>query len=471
MSIGLSRRLRIASGLTLSIAALSSSTDARADIVDDWEIISDGAGTTSGLHSGSAVILNDAIFGLAVYNATMAIDGRFELYDKARIPASSHTASVAAAIATAGHDTLVALYPEQKAALDAKYAASLATIPNSQSKIDGIAVGNQAAAAMLALRAHDGRFVLLPSDYVPLPPGAGVWIAAPCGLPQCIPNSLGVNPWARHVTPYGLRAPIVIDSPESLSSDDWVADYNETQAYGELHSPVRSPAQTNLGLWWAAAPHVLFHRVMRAAAAAKNLDIIDKVHLYGLIHLSLADASISAFENKERYQFWRPVQAIHSPFNTNSETPTDLTWQPVISANHPEYPSIHCTNLAATTEVLRRVLGDFVTVTVTSPGVASPLGSIPNPTLTYTRFRDMDNDIVNARIFVGLHYRNSDRAGVHLGGRVADYEMRHYLRCADSDADREEDGHVCSSPGRGQHTHTEGHGEQELELTTLQEAP
>jgi hypothetical protein len=401
------------------VAGIGASSGAKADIVDDWDVEADNAAIRSGLHS-SATFLLSAMTSLAVYDAAMAIDGRYEPYSTN--PTVRDGASLAAAVATAAHDMLVAVYPSQQALLDAAYEASLATIPDRQSKADGISVGSQVAAELVAQRQNDGRFVVLPTDYEPLPFGPGVWLPS---------SGIGTNPWVRHVTPFAMDRveDFLLDGPPLLSSDEWAADFDEVKAFGGLDSPVRTDEQLQLGLFMQDSPVRLFHPVPRRLAQSAGVGIVDKIRLYALFHTSLADAAIACWDNKFTFQFWRPEPAIRGPLDDgNPLTEIDPTWRVAFGAtpNHPDYPSAHACSTGAFAQVLRSFFGrDRLTFIMTS---ATP-GAVLDPACrSYERLRDVEEDMIDARIYIGFHFRTANEDGVKLGRKVAKHIERRFFR-------------------------------------------
>jgi hypothetical protein len=216
----------------LAIVVLSTDVAAvaQADVFDEWNVHAEQAIVITGAQNPAVASLSFAIFQGAVYDAVNAIDRRFTPFiSQFNAPAD---ASLDAAIAAAAHGVLLGLFPAQQADLETKYANSLAGIPNGSAKDAGIAVGQAAAAAMLAARANDGRFIDVPEYYIPLPPGPGVWVPV---------AGRGVFPWIGYVTPFSLESPDQFAPKDpSLSRRRWVRDYNEVKDYGGSISLLRN---------------------------------------------------------------------------------------------------------------------------------------------------------------------------------------------------------------------------------------
>jgi hypothetical protein len=381
-------------------------------VVDTWNAYTDLA-LVDGAGRPPRTEYHFALVHAAMYDAAMAIDGSYTPIVSA--VSAPPTASIAAAIATAAHDTLVGLLPLQTADLDAKYAATLALIPDGQPKVDGIAAGGASAVAVLAKFAASGFAVDRPEYYVAFPPGPGVWIPV---------SGRGVAPWIGHEDPFTTRDPedftenqFKLAGPPDLASDEWAEMFNLTTAYGSLTSTVRTPEQSNLALFWAENPTPrIWNRAVVAIANGQSLDDLAKVRLYTQVHVSSADATIACWLVKYTEQFWRPLTAITTTFDDgNPGTETDPTWRPFGGTpNHPEYPSGHACSTGAIATTLRHFFGtDGFTFTVESRA----LGLTQN-FLTYSRFSDAEYDVNLSRIYLGIHFWAAQVDGTRLGERI-----------------------------------------------------
>jgi hypothetical protein len=430
------KRLLWLKSVTLCMC-LSWAVLARADAVTDWNAIAIqtiASAMVNGVpaHPGATALLDSAIVQAAVYDAVVAIDGRFKPYH-VQIPGAS--GSPAVAVAKAAHDVLVNRFPFLSDSLDMTYHDYLSSHGLAEDD-PGVAVGQQAAAGIIALRANDGSF---PPNPTPFIGGTepGVWRPTPSYLPGP-PTTLSpmLAPWLAAVTPFTLTNPAQFRAPQppALTSHQYTEAYNEVKAVGAFSNSTRTPEQTDFALFWAANYQVLWNHVARDIADAHVHDIAESARLFALLNLSMADAVITAFDSKRRYVFWRPVTAIQEGDNDgNSETVGDPNWQPLINTpNYPDYTSGANNVTAAAIRTLALFFGTdkmSFSVTTTNP-------SAVQQTRTYARFSDAATDVVNARILEGIHFRFADVQARKQGQRVAQWAFSHFLRPLD-DAQRE----------------------------------
>jgi hypothetical protein len=391
------------------------------DPIADWNAIAETAVKTA-KHAPPVAALDFAIVHLAIYDAVESIDRRYEPYH-AFVPGA--TGSLSAAAAKAGHDVLLGLFPAQGAALDADYANFLAT--NGIDPFDpGIAVGAQAALAILALRSNDGRFPLNPPPFLG-DTAIGQWRPTPSLLPGAPPSfAPGLTPWVANVTPFTMNSnsQFRVDPPPDLSSDVWTADYNEVMTVGSLASTIRTPEQTDIGYFWADSGPVLWQNALRYISRNFLNDAGDSARMYALAEASLADTQIACWDTKYFYNFWRPITAIRAG-GGDPALVADPAWQPLINTpNFPEYTSGHASTSGAISHVLRLFFGadelNFQ-MTTTNPNALQK-------TRTFTRFSQAEEEVVNARVYVGIHYRNSDTTARAQGLRVANWVFKNYFR-------------------------------------------
>ncbi len=429
-------RLRALTSFVVWVA-LAWAAPTRADVVTDWNAIAVQTIVNSGPTHGSAVsFLDNATVQVAVYDAVVAFDGRFKPYG-ATIPGAS--GALAAAVAKAAHDVLVNRFPAQSASLDAIYHAYLAT-HNLTEGDAGVAVGQQAAANIIALRANDGSFPLNPP---PFTGGTqiGVWRPTPSYLPSPPPAfSPALAPWLAAVTPFTLTSPAQFrpTPPPPLGSTQYATAYNEIKAFGARFNSTRTTEQTNLALFWSSNYLVLWNHALRDIIAAHLPNIEDSARLLAIANLVMADAGITAWDTKFHYVFWRPVTAIQEGDNDgNPETAGDPNWQPFINTpNYPEYTSGANNVTGAVTRVLALFFGtDQMTFSVATTNAASP-----QQTRTYDHFSDAAGDVVNVRVYEGIHFRFADVLARKQGRLVAQWAFSHFLRPAeDDDRDGEDD--------------------------------
>src|SRR6267143_3558022 len=414
-------------GLVLVVLASILATNAKAqDPIAAWNEISEKAVKTAG-HPPPVAALDFAIVHLAIYDAVESIDRRYEPYH-AFVPGA--TGSVSAAAAKAGHDVLVRLFPSQLLTLDAAYANFLAT--NGIDPFDpGIAVGAVAALAILALRSNDGRFPVNPPPFLGST-AIGQWRPTPSLLPGAPPSfAPGLAPWVGSVTPFTMKSnsQFRVDPPPDLTDEVWASDYNEIKEIGSLTSTTRTLEQTEIGYFWADSGPVLWQNALRYISRNYLNDIGDSARMYALAEAALADAQIACWGSKYFYNFWRPITAIRlGDQDGNPATELDPDWQPLINTpNFPEYPSGHASTSGAISHVLRLFFGSDklnFQMTTTNPNALQK-------TRTFTRFSQAENEVIDARVYVGIHYRNTDRTSGVQGRRVANWVFKKYFRPID----------------------------------------
>ena len=399
-------------------------TNARAeDPVAAWNQISENAVKAAG-HPPPVAALDFAIVHLAIYDAVESIDRRYEPYYTL---APNAIGSLSAAAAKAGHDVLVGLFPVQTPTLDREYANFL--VANGVDPSDpGTAVGAQAAANILALRSNDGRF---PPDQAPFLGSAaiGEWRPTPSLLPGPPPSSApGLTPWVAGVRPFTIKSnsQFRLDPPPDLTSKEWARDYTEVRSVGSLFSTTRTAEQTDIGYFWADSGPVLWQNALRNISGNYLNDIGDSARMYALAEAALADAQIACWDSKYFYAFWRPITAIRlGDQDGNRATEVDPDWQPLINTpNFPEYPSGHAAISGAISHVLRLFFQSDVLsfqMTTTNPMALQK-------TRTFTRLSQAEQEVVDARVYVGIHYRNSDTTARAQGRRVSNWVFKHYFR-------------------------------------------
>jgi len=379
--------------------------------------------------------LDLAIVHIGVHDAVQAIERRFKPYHT-QIPGA--TGSRIAAVAAAAHDVLVAQFPSQATTIDAKYHAYLAS--NGLAETDpGVFVGQHAAAGILALRAHDGSFPANPENFIG-GPAAGQWRpTAPAFASMAAPWLGAVDPFTKKFSEQFRAAP-----QPPLTSNEYARAYNEVKALGGRVSTTRTtvtrtPEQTDLGYFYADNLVALWHRALRGIALAESLNIGDSARFFALASIASADAVITSWDSKTHYEFWRPITAIQEGDNDgNPQTSGDPDWLPLI--NTPPYPDYTsgANNLSGSmTRILQRFFKtDRMTFTVTST-----FPQAVQKTRIYTRFSDIADDMVEVRIYEGIHFRFADVAGRRQGTRVANQAFKRFLRpLHDNDKDDDDDG-------------------------------
>ena len=352
----------------------------------------------------------------AVYGAVNAIDRRHRPYLVLR---RVKRASKEAAVATAAFGVLDALFPAQHDMLQTQYDTSLAAIPEGKLKQAGINVGNAAADAMLA-EGHDGRLGPIP----PLPPdGPGYWEPLVVGgIPQLDPS-----PWVAMAQPFLVRSSSQFRTagPNALTSAAYTQDFNEVKEIWGLDSTTRTPEQTHISIFWQSNPAGNWNAVARRFAEdpSRPLDVTDSALLFAMMDLTAADAQINCWNDKYYWGFWRPIAAIReADTDGNPATEPDPDWTPRFTPPYPDHPSGALCFNSSSLHALQAFFGtDEMTFYVTSL-------QFPGEQRYFDRFSDVISELIEARIWGGLHFRTADVQAAMLGEKVARYTRLHWFQ-------------------------------------------
>jgi vanadium-dependent haloperoxidase-like protein len=396
----------------------------------------------------------------AVYDAVNMIDRKHEPFLKG-LGLAPRWASKPAAVATAAHHVLVGLGIAPVPALPAptltwvntEYMAYLAGIPNGPSKEAGIEAGENAAAAMLANRTGDGRFVPFPFA---CGEDAGEWRPTSTNPPgpvplTCVPTGVS-DPasWVAKVKPFTLKSNSQFrsDGPPALGSRKYAKEYDEVKRLGGNGTTTpteRTAEQTLAAQFFTANPYPVYSRMLRGLAQTEDLSTAEQARLLALVTVAGADAFINCWDDKMWWSNWRPITAIRlGDSDTNSRTVGDPGWTSFLAA--PPYPDVSSGYNCITASTMNAAKAFFgkdklefdLTATVT-------LGFPAPTTLTrhYERFTDVVEDTIDARVWLGIHFRVADETGAELGKDVARWvDDRHFApvrkkhdRCGDHDDD------------------------------------
>jgi hypothetical protein len=383
-----------------------------------------------------------AMMHIAIHDALNAIDRRFRPYtfDKPAAPGAAPEAAVAAAaravlvplLGHLPHDLASqACIDAGVASVETAYAAALAALPDTPAKTQGIAVGQAAAAAILALRAADGA--------------DGPWRNASCpqatqpGQYQCTPGFpfIAFEAWDK-VTPFVLQDSTQFrpEPPYAVTGKAYTADFNEVKALGGdgVTTPsARTADQTTIALFWFESSPLKWSRIARAVSATRGLTLWENARLFGLLHMALADGYIAMVATKNHYNYWRPVTAIQmGETDGNPDTTGDPAWTPLRpTPPDQDYASGHAIEGGAAAEVLKQVFGtdqiSFQDCSVTLP--AGSTCSDPSPVRrSYTSFSQAAAENAYSRILIGFHFRKSVEAGTAYGRKIGECAVSSYLR-------------------------------------------
>jgi len=423
--------------IALALITLALPVVARADAVTDWNAI---ASTTIVVNAGQPPPVSALSFAMvqgAVYDAVNAIDRGHQPYLVQ--PPSSPTDSKEAAAATAAFRVLVGfpdlpgLFPAQLPTLQPQYDAYMATLPDNPpgSKAAGIAIGETTARAMLTARLNDGRFGPPPTLY---PPAPGIWRPTP-------PNYANdPAPWVGNVRPFLVPSAEMLrtDGPNALTSDAYAEDVNEIKEVGSLYSTTRTADQTDAAIFWQDHLHAFMNRLFRNLAASQGLNIAESARLFAMENLAAADAAIGCWNDKYHWQFWRPITAIReADTDGNPATVADSTWlplfdpatpvfsgPPLVTPPFPDHPSGHACGTSAFIHTLQNFFG-------TDKVAFSAFSNKSGTTRSFDRFSDALKEVIDARVWAGIHFRTACMQGDVLGKKVAHWLEKYYFQPVD----------------------------------------
>ena len=400
--------------LSLAIALLLAASLSAQNVVSQWNAIASTAIVANAKESPAASGVWFAYVHLAVYDAVNAIDHRFKPYLFTTNPPAG--ANMDAAAVAAAHRILVNYFLSQETTLDSAYDASVAAISDTPANISaGLAVGEASAQALITARANDG--LLANISYTP-PVGPGYWLPTP---PTFGPV---VTPWLGQMVPFTMSDPAQFfpdEGPYDLDSPRWIHDYNQVMALGSLNSTVRTPQQTEIGLFWTEHTGQQYARAFQNLATQKGLGDSDTARLMAMLWAGFADAGIGCWNAKFTFSFWRPVTAIPVG-GGNPALTADPSWLPLgTTPSHPEYPAGHACVTGAVATILSRYFG-------TRRLAFSVDSLVTNTTHNFTNTSDLVQEVEHARIYAGFHYRHSVVQGRVLGHKVGRHLVERYFR-------------------------------------------
>ena len=394
---------------------------AKADPVLEWNVIAIDAAVANG-QNPFAQARNAAIVQVAVFEAVNAITGDYRPYLGSIV--APHGASPNAAAVQAAYRVLRTYFPSSASTLDAARANSLASIPDGKAKMDGIATGEAAANALIALRANDGSSP--PQFKTPGPLVPGEWQATvSCPIVNGVASGIAFQ-W-QNVTPFGIRSAkeFLLGPPPALRSNEYVKTYNEVMTVGSLDSTERPPDRSDVATYYAAtSPTQAFNQAARQVAQEQKRSLSENARALALINMAISDSLVAAFFNKYLYNFWRPETAIRAgDTDGNRKTEADPSFQPfIVTPCFPSYPSNHGSAANAAAAVMRRLYGEAGhSMTLSNPAA-------PTIVLQYTSFKQITNDISDARVYGGIHFRTDQDAGALLGLAIGKDIYKHNLR-------------------------------------------
>ena len=393
------------------------------DVIANWNLIAQATLLGDTTKRPQEHFLYLAFLNIAMYDAVVGIHGRYEpyaLHARARGRTSDE-----AAVAAAAHHVLETYSPYAQGTLDTAYAAALASIPDGRSKTRGIAFGMRAANKIIALRANDGRNANITFD---TPPAPGVWRPTP---PALLPMFV---PWMGSVKPLVVRSGAQFGEPgppPAMTSTQYTTDFNEVKSMGGsvLTGSNRTDDQTATALFFSGNAQVQFTGALIDQAETRNMNIVDAARLFAAVNTSIADTIIGIWHSKLLYGFWRPITAINMA-DTDGNPDTDMNgdWVPLLTTPpYPDYVSGYSGVTGAFTRALQKTLGTRrLNVTLHSSAVAGAERH-------YARAGALNAAVVDARIWLGIHFRFADTVGLTMGQRTANYVLNHAFEPLDDD--------------------------------------
>jgi hypothetical protein len=405
----MSMNLRRVLPITIILTGLSGPVSA--DVIGDWNEKAVAFVTKHRMLPPQAERVVASVH-VAMFDAVNSIERRYRPYRLAVTTAKDTSKETAAAVA-AGM-VLAGMHPKDAEELNSLMGTYLATIPPGAAKSEGIKVGQEIAAKIVAERKLDGADA--PDAYRPKT-RPGVYVPTPITASSMWPN----------VKPFAMTSPSQFrpQPPIPLNGEEWAADYNEIKALGGRTSTKRTARQTEDGQFWLITGPASYYPIVRQLVVAKKMDLVDSARFMALASTAAADAYISVFDAKYHYDFWRPITAIRNADNDdNPATERDATWQPIDNTPmHPEYPCAHCITSAAVAAVIEAALGsaDIPEVTMSSP-------TAPGATHRWTNVWAYADEVSMARIYAGFHYRFSTRVGQDMGRKIGQLVVQNLMQ-------------------------------------------
>jgi len=388
------------------------------EVVLDWNVVSFEAMGGAAAPHGLAASRAHAMMHLAMHDALNAIAPRYQTYAYHQ---KNKQANPIAAMATAAYEVLVVVADaSQKPALDSHLAASLAKVPEGDSKKEGIELGKKTAAAILEARKNDAASQ---NPISPIPPSTGQ-----PGIYQAVPPfDFVFAPFWSELKPFSLESPdqFRVEPHPAINSVAYATAFEEIKRIGKKDSPDRSNEQTAIAKFWYEDSDIGWNRVTRTIAQERKTDLLATARLFALVNMALADAYIAGWDSKFHYNFWRPYSAIRAAeTDGNPNTVADLQWESG-EVNPPvqDYPSTHSALGNAGATVLTALLGDNVSFTMTST-TANPAGS----TRTNPSFLQAADENAESRVLAGIHFRFSCEKGQELGNKIGAWTVKNHLK-------------------------------------------
>jgi len=391
----------------LILASLVFSIQSKADIITDWNIIARDIIVESKLNtpfSNRAL----AIVHTAIYKAVIDIDKQ-QLSKKVSIETTK------AAVASASRVTLMALAPHQSEMIESQFQKTIKTLTEEKSKNRGTKAGVDSANTILSSRLKDNSDVI--ESYRPT---TVIGKYVPTVIPA-VPQWTNRTPWMMKSSDQFLPVP-----PPALTSKLWAKDLNEVKSIGHKNSKTRNQEQTKIAKFWEATLPPIYHGVVHSVANLPGRSVLDNARLFAAITRATDDAMISVFDAKYHFALWRPITAIrNSDKDNNKDTIRDATWLPYIKTPmHPEYPCAHCVIAGTVGTVLQAEIdkGNYLQVVLSTKSMTAN-----NETRNWNSIEEFIQEVSEARIYDGVHYRTSTEVGTEMGRKIGTLAIESYL--------------------------------------------
>jgi len=403
--------------LLMAATIVGAASPVFANVITDWDEKGIAAVRAMANLGGTNPYMAQRMMGMvhaAMFDAVNSIERRYRPY-LVQLPADPATSKEAAGAAAAAA-VLATISPKTADEMKVALAIYLGSIPDGAAKSDGVKLGEAVAAKVLEARANDGSDA--PDAYRPRTT-PGVYV----------PTAITISSMWPDMKPFAIANPSQFRPipPITLESKEWATNYNELKEYGGQTSAKRTAQQTETARFWLVGPPVAYHPFVRELVTAKQMSVVDSARFMALVAVGLNDAIIAVLDAKYHYNFWRPITAIRNgDIDGNPATDREATWQPIApTPMHPEYPCAHCIQSGTVAGVVKAVLGgvDIPEIAMTSP-------TAPGVTHRWTNMTAFTEEIANARVWAGFHYRFSNRVGTEMGLQIGEYVVKNVMQPA-----------------------------------------
>ena len=401
----------------MAVALIAPASSAFANVITDWDEKAISAVMAMANLGGTNPYLAQRMMAMvhaAMFDAVNSIEPRYRPY-LVQLPADPATSKEAAAAAAAAA-VLATINPKTAGEMKAALASYLASISDGPAKSDGVRLGEMVAARVLEARANDGSDA--PDAYRPRT-APGVYVPTAITISSMWPN---MKPFVMANSSQFRPAP-----PIALEGKEWATDFNELKDYGGRVSTKRTAQQTETARFWLVGPPVAYHPFVRELVTTKHMSVVDSARFMALVAVGLTDAIIAVLDAKYHYNFWRPITAIRNgDIDGNQDTDREATWQPIANTPmHPEYPCAHCIQSGSVAGIVKTVFG---TMDIPETAMISP--TAPGVIHRWTSMAAFIEEIANARIWAGFHYRFSTRVGTDMGQQIGEYVVKGVMQPA-----------------------------------------